>query len=62
MRPDICINLLDCYSYSIRINDTFDFDVDDNYDDLFTSCVNNWAWLCQQTHILNKISVNIYMQ
>lgn len=46
----------------IRINDTFDFNVDSNYDDLFTTCINNWAWLCQQTKVLHKIAVNIYMQ
>nr|PZN08907.1 MAG: hypothetical protein DIU64_09695 [Caldicoprobacter oshimai] len=47
-------------SYIVTISDTFDFDLDDNYmDDLFTTLVNNWAWLCQQTHVLHPIPVRI---
>lgn len=41
--------------YLITVHDTFDFAYDNNYDDLFTTTVNNWAWLCQQTHVLNPI-------
>ncbi len=42
-----------------KITDTFDFAYDNNYDSLFTTLVNNWAWLCQQTSVLNKIPVTI---
>ena len=45
--------------YHISITDTFDFAYDNNYNELFTSCVNNWAWLCQQTRVLHKIKVEI---
>lgn len=44
---------------NVKITDTFDFAYDNNYDSLFTSLVNNWAWLCQQQHVLNKIPVEI---
>lgn len=33
-------------TYTITINDTYDFEVDLDYDDLFASIVNNWGWLC----------------
>lgn len=46
-------------SYYVEITDTFDFSYDNNYDSLFTSLVNNWAWLCQQTGCLHKIKVKI---
>lgn len=45
--------------YLITVHDTFDFAYDNNYDDLFTTTVNNWAWLCQQTHVLNPIEINL---
>lgn len=45
--------------YSISIHDVFDFDLDNNYNDLFTSLVNNWAWLCQQTGVLHPITIDI---
>lgn len=47
-------------SYVVHIHDVFDFDYDNDYDDLFTSLVNNWAWLCQQTDVLNTISIDLY--
>lgn len=43
----------------VNITDVFDFEYDNDYDSLFTSIVNNWAWLCQQTNVLNPISINI---
>ena len=43
----------------VTLEDTFDFAVDNNYNDLFSTIVNNWAWLCQQTHVLHKIPVTI---
>lgn len=43
----------------ILVSDKFDFAYDNKYDSLFTSTVNNWAWLCQQTSVLNKIQVSI---
>lgn len=45
--------------YNSTIYDIFDFALDNNYNDLFTSIVNNWAWLCQNTSILYKISINV---
>lgn len=44
---------------SVNITDVFDFAYDNDYDSLFTSLVNNWAWLCQQINVLNEISVSI---
>jgi len=46
--------------YPVEIFDIFDFAYDNNYDSLFTSLVNNWAWLCQNTFVLNDIYINIY--
>lgn len=46
-------------TYTVSVYDVFDFDFIARYDDLFTTLVNNWAWLCQQTNVLNPISVNI---
>lgn len=45
--------------YTITITDTFDFAYDNDYDDLFTTLVNNWAWLCQQTSVLNPIDIEL---
>ena len=45
--------------YLITVHDTFDFAYDNNYDDLLTTTVNNWAGLCQQTHVLNPIEINL---
>lgn len=46
-------------SYIITISDVFDFALDNDYDDLFTTLVNNWAWLCQQTHVLHPITITL---
>jgi len=47
-------------SYHLLFEDVFDFSLDNNYmGDLFATIVNNWAWLCQQTHVLHPISVSI---
>lgn len=46
-------------SYMITITDVFDFALDNDYDDLFTTLVNNWAWLCQQTHVLHPITITL---
>lgn len=45
--------------YTVTITDKFDFGFDNDYSSLFTTTVNNWAWLCQQTGVLNKIPVTI---
>lgn len=45
----------------MRITDRFDFDIM-HYESLFTSIVNNWAWLCQQKGILNPIHAKIDFQ
>jgi len=44
----------------VHINDKFDFELDSQYSDLFTSLVNNWAWLCQHSYVLTPIDVDIY--
>ena len=46
-------------NYKVHVYDVFDFALDNNYDSLFTSAVNNWAWLSQQTGVLHKITINI---
>lgn len=48
------------FSYwNIVLTDIFDFAYDNNYDSLFTSLVNNGAWLCQQTHVLHPINFTL---
>lgn len=44
----------------VHIHDVFDFAYDNDYDNLFTSLVNNWAWLCQHSYVLHDIDVDIY--
>ena len=46
-------------TYTVEITDRFNFNLDNNYDSLFTGTVNNWAWLCQQTSVLHDIFVSI---
>ena len=46
-------------TYIVTLYDTFDFAYDNDYDDLFTTAVNNWAWLCQQTYLLNSITITL---
>lgn len=48
-------------SYMATYNDVFDFAFDNKYKSLLTSCINNGAWLCQQTKVLHKIKVSIVM-
>lgn len=59
---NVNINIIGSSSSGARVlvADVFDFAFDNNYDDLFTTAVNNWGWLSQQIHILNPISVTIY--
>lgn len=45
--------------YKSVITDVFNFDLDNYMGNLFTTLVNNWAWLCQQTYILTPINVTI---
>lgn len=45
----------------MRVSDRFDFDIM-HYESLFTSIVNNWAWLCQQKGILSPIHAKIEFQ
>jgi len=45
-------------TYNFTITDTYDFKYED-YNDLFTSLVNNWAWLSQNISSLHKIRVTI---
>lgn len=44
--------------YIMTVHDDFDFALE-NYDDLFTDLVNNWALLCQWAFILHPISIDI---
>lgn len=46
-------------NYNVNVYDEFDFDLDNDYSSLFTSLVNNWAWLCQNTGVLTEIKINI---
>lgn len=43
-----------------HVEDTFDFKYQD-YNSIFTDTVNNWAWLCQNVHVLNEVEVDIYI-
>lgn len=45
----------------IRIHDKFDFALDTTYKSLFSSIVNNWAYLNQNAGVLNRIDVLIYL-
>jgi len=50
---NISVNASSSEGAKILVSDYFDFAYDNKYDSLFTSTVNNWAWLCQQTSVLN---------
>lgn len=43
----------------IRVTDTFDFALMTDYDDVFVTVVNDWAWLSQQGNALKPISVTL---
>lgn len=43
------------------ISDKFDFALDTSYDNLFTSIVNNWAYLNQNMWVLHPIKVSIVL-
>ena len=45
--------------YSTSVYDKYDFKLDFKYDNIFSTCVNNWAWLCSNTGVLYVIKVNI---
>lgn len=45
--------------YRVNVYDKYDFDLQ-HYKSLFSSIVNNWAWLCQHTGVLHVIHVQIY--
>ena len=46
-------------SYKVTVYDIFDFALDNDYSSIFTTVVNNWAWLCQNANVLNKVTINI---
>lgn len=48
-------------SYTLKVTDVFDFERDNDYSDLFTTLVNNWAWLCEQAHVLTPITIQLTM-
>ena len=62
-------SLLDCYAEVklILCKDTskqsqrqkITFKYEDYNDSSFVTAVNNWAWLCQNSHVLHKIKVTI---
>ena len=41
------------------MEDTFDFELENNYDDLFTTLVNNWGWLCENAGVLHPIKITL---
>lgn len=43
----------------ITMEDTFDFELENNYDDLFTTLVNNWGWLCENAGVLHPIKITL---
>lgn len=43
------------------ISDKFDFALDTSYDNLFTSIVNNWAYLNQNMWVLHPVQVSIIL-
>ena len=48
-------------NYYTHLYDYFDFALNKvKYDDLFTTLVNDWAWLNQNAHILKNINIDIY--
>ena len=60
------LHAVDCHAgkqqngkvYIMTVTDRFNFELE-NYDDLFTDLVNNWALLCQWASILYPISIKI---
>lgn len=43
----------------VVIEDIFDFELDNTYEDMFSSLVNNWAWLNQNAGVLNVMEISI---
>ena len=41
------------------VTDIFDFEFETNMEDLFSTIVNDWAWLCMYVNVLNEISVQV---
>ena len=67
MNPDLYYSIHK-FSYStsgggsgarLHVHDTFDFELDKTYEELFTALVNNAAYLMQWAEVLNVIDVNI---
>ena len=46
----------------LYISDTFDFALNTDYQNTFSTLVNNWGYLNQKMKVLKAISVNIEMQ
>lgn len=55
---NIKVASISMYGASIEVTDVFDFDVA-FMGSIFATIVNDWAWLCQQTGVLNVIDVKI---
>lgn len=47
------------FKKKVNVYDIFDFALDNDYSSLFTTLANNWTWLCQNTGVLNKVTINI---
>lgn len=48
--------------YRTHVYDLFDFELQWYDGDIFVDAVNNWAWLCQNTHVLNPVEINVYFK
>lgn len=46
-------------SNTLTITDTFDFKLETNYQDLFSTLVNNWGYLNENMNVLTPISIQI---
>lgn len=46
------------YFYN-HVYDLYDYDLELDYSSIFVTSVNNWAWLCGQTYVLNEVDVNL---
>ncbi len=55
---DIRVAAISMYGARIEITDIFNFDAG-FMEGIFATLVNDWAWLCQQTGVLNEIEVSV---
>lgn len=48
--------------YRTHVHDVFDFELQGYSGDIFVGAVNNWAWLCQNKHVLNPVEIDVYFK